>query len=85
VHWIALFRFFVRTLASQLELTTSARVIVVRGGIEGGVRWTEMDQRSAVHVGKHFVTKFVGHLMKKGASCRNHNHAGRTAAPMIFS
>jgi len=44
-----------------------------------------MDQRSAVHVGKHFVTKFVGHLMKKGASCRNHNHAGRTAAPMIFS
>jgi len=40
VHWMSLFRFFVRTLASQLELTTSARVIVVRGGTEGG----EMDR-----------------------------------------
>ena len=36
VHWIALSRCFVRTLASQLELTTSARVIAVRGGAEGG-------------------------------------------------
>jgi hypothetical protein len=39
VHWISLFRFFMRTLASQLEIT-SARVIVVRGGTEGG----EMDR-----------------------------------------
>jgi len=40
VHWISLFRFFMRTLASQLEITTSARVIVVHGGTEGG----EMDR-----------------------------------------
>ena len=32
----SLFRCFVRTLASQLEVTTSARVIVVLGGLEGG-------------------------------------------------
>jgi hypothetical protein len=44
-----------------------------------------MDLRSDVHVGKHFDSKFAGHLMKKGASCRNHNLAGQTAAPMIFS
>jgi hypothetical protein len=36
VRCISLFRCFVRTLASQLELTTSARVIVVHGGVEGG-------------------------------------------------
>ena len=36
VRWIALFRCFVRTLASQLELTTSATVTAVRGGAEGG-------------------------------------------------
>jgi hypothetical protein len=33
-RWIALFRCLVQTLASQLELTTSARVNVVRGGAE---------------------------------------------------
>jgi len=44
-----------------------------------------MDQRSDVHMGKHFDSKFTGHLMKKGASCRNHNHAGQTATQMIFS
>jgi len=32
----SLFRCFVRTLASQLEVTTSARVIVVLRGPEGG-------------------------------------------------
>jgi len=32
----SLFRCFVRTLASQLEVTTSARVIVDLGGPEGG-------------------------------------------------
>jgi hypothetical protein len=40
VRWISLFRFGMRTLASQLERTTSARVMVVRGGTEGG----EMDR-----------------------------------------
>jgi hypothetical protein len=35
VRWIALFQCFVRTLASQLELT-SATVTAVRGGAEGG-------------------------------------------------
>jgi hypothetical protein len=67
-----------------LELTTFAKVIVVHGGAEG-VRWTEMDKRSVVHAGKHFVLEFVGHLMKKGATSRNHNLVGRTAAPMTFS
>ena len=36
VCWIVLFRCFMRTLASQLELTTSAIVTAVRGGAEGG-------------------------------------------------
>jgi len=78
------FRFFSRTLASHLKLTTSARATVVCGGGEGGGR-LERGWRSVAHQENYSASKSAVYSKTRGATSKNHNLAGQTSEPRTFS